>query len=136
MSKGYLTRISIIRLGCLLLMCILFFLISCSEENFNYYIDSKQGDDSNPGNSPNSSWKSLDRINETCFNAGDSILFKCGGIWTGMLYPKGSGKDGNPIVIDKYGHGNMPILCGQGQVENTVYLLNQEYWEINNLVVC
>ena len=117
------------------------FLLSCSESHqkysvskgMNYYVDSDKGNDENSGTSPNSAWQSLNRVNETFFTAGDSILFKCGGVWTGTLYPKGIGKGRNPIVIDKYSHGYKPILRGQGQVENTIYLLNQEYWEINNL---
>jgi hypothetical protein len=106
---------------------------SISEGDTKYYVDSELGNDSYPGTSSDSAWQTLSRLNDTLFAPGDFILFKCEGIWTGQLYPKGSGEDGNPIVIDKYGQGDLPRFCGAGQVENAVYLFNQEYWEINNL---
>jgi hypothetical protein len=99
----------------------------------NYYVDAWQGNDNYIGTSPDSAWQTFARVNETKFAPGDSVLFRCGGTWTGQLYPKGSGQEGNPIVIDKYGQGDLPRLIGEGRIENTIYLFNQEYWEINNL---
>jgi hypothetical protein len=139
--KGICVRKSIAILICSALLGSLCFL-SCSKngQQYNvskgdtkYYVDSELGNDSYAGNSPDSAWQTLSRVNDTLFAPGDFILFKCGGVWTGQLYPKGSGKDGNPIVIDKYGQGELPRISGAGQVENAVYLFNQECWEINNL---
>ncbi len=101
-----------------------------------YYIDSVNGNDNNSGTSELSSWKSLNKINQTTFLPGDKILFKAGGIWNGKLNPKGSGKEGSPIIIDMYGSGSKPLILGGGSVGNgVVYLYNQEYWEINNLEI-
>ena len=116
----------------------LIFLISISLSLFskNYYIDAIGGNDSNNGNSISSSWKSLTKVNATTFAAGDSIMFKSGCTWTGQLYPKGSGSNGKPIVIDNYGTGNLPYFDGNGMTgTGVVYLYNQQYWEINDLEI-
>ncbi|NQX68717.1 hypothetical protein HQN90_21565 [Paenibacillus alba] len=113
-----------------------------------YYIDSANGNDSNSGTSTSSPWQSLAKVNATTFQPGDQILFKAGGIWNGQLWPKGSGSAGLPIVIDQYGTGSKPIINGGGLTfsqtiansttaynTGTVFLRNQQYWEINNLEV-
>ncbi len=103
----------------------------------NYYIDAVGGNDSkNNGTSQSTPWKSLTKVNATTFAAGDSILFKSGCTWTGQLYPKGSGSLGSPIIINKYGEGNLPYIDGAGMTGTGVlYLYNQQYWEINNLEI-
>lgn len=59
---------------------------------------------------------------------------KAGGSWSGQLWPKGSGEEGAPIILDMYGEGAKPVINGGG-VTDTVYLFNQEYWEISNLEI-
>ncbi len=100
-----------------------------------YYVDPVQGSDADGGKSPVTAWKTLAKINNTSFRPGDKILFKSGGVWTGQLNPKGSGAEGAPIVIDKYGKGRKPLLNGDGLVRDVVYFYNQEYWEIRNLEI-
>jgi hypothetical protein len=79
--------------------------------------------------------KALAKVNATIFSPGDWILVKSGLIWTGQLWPKGSGTERQPIVIDKYGGTAMPVINDNRDVENAVLLKNQEYWEIHNLEV-
>jgi hypothetical protein len=100
-----------------------------------YYIDCAQGDDSNSGNSAALPWKSLANVNATMFAPGDHILLKSGSTFTGQLWPKGSGTERQPIVIDKYGGDAKPVINGAGEVEDGVLLRNQQYWEINNLEI-
>ncbi len=101
-----------------------------------YYVDSVGGSDGNAGTSPGAAWQNLTKVSSTTFSAGDQILFKCGGTWSGQLWPKGSGSAGNPIVIDKYDTGNLPLIQGPGtNLSCAVYLYNQEYWEIRNLEI-
>ena len=100
-----------------------------------YYVDSAQGNDASRGTSPATAWKSLGKVNATTFTPGDHILFKSGAVWTGQLWPKGSGAEQRPIVIDKYGGEAMPIINGNGEAEDVLLLKNQEYWELNNLEV-
>ncbi|MFU1795511.1 hypothetical protein ACM1RC_16730 [Paenibacillus azoreducens] len=100
-----------------------------------YYVDNVSGDDGNAGTNPETAWKSLAKVNATTFAPGDHILFKAGGSWQGQLWPKGSGMEGSPIVIDMYGTGGKPLIAGVTSELQTVFLKNQEYWEISNLEV-
>lgn len=100
-----------------------------------YYVDDASGNDGNSGTNPDAAWKSLTKVNKATFAPGDHILFKAGGSWQGQLYPKGSGADGSPIVVDMYGAGKKPLIAGVTSELQTVFLKNQQYWEINNLEV-
>ena len=121
-----------IALGCLLFA----FLSVHSLYALNYYVDNESGKDSNSGKSINQAWKSLSKVNKMQFQPGDSILFKSGGVWVGKLHPKGSGSKNKPVVIDKYGAGDRPLIDGNGiQGTGVLYLYNQSYWEINNLEI-
>src|SRR5690554_6620038 len=99
-----------------------------------YYVDAMGGNDANAGTTPETAWQTLYRVNATEFQAGDAILFQAGGAWTGMLHPKGSGSDGQPIQIDQYGEGPKPLIAGDG-VDAAIYFYNQEYWEVRNLEI-
>ena len=98
-----------------------------------YYVDAVKGNDANSGTSPDTPWKTLNKINATTFQPGDAILLKAGSVWDGQLWPKGSGVAGRPIRIGKYGEGTKPLVRGNGAVEDAVLLKNQEYWEIEDL---
>ena len=101
----------------------------------SYYVDHATGDDRNPGTAPAAAWNTLDKVNATAFRAGDHILLKSGSVWTGQLWPKGSGSAEHPIVVDKYGGEAKPVINGSGLAEDAVLLKNQEYWEIRNLKI-
>jgi hypothetical protein len=105
------------------------------DKNMTYYVDSVSGNDNNSGTSANKPWKTLGKVNSKIFAPSDAILFKSGASWTGQLWPKGSGKEYQPIVIDKYGGDAKPVIHGAGQAEDAVLLKNQEYWEIRNLEI-
>jgi hypothetical protein len=100
-----------------------------------FYVDSRQGSDANAGTSPAAAWKSLEKVNATLFHPGDRILLRSGSEWGGQLWPKGSGAEGSPIIVDMYGGGVKPVIHGVGRVEDAVLLKNQEYWEIQNLEI-
>jgi len=84
---------------------------------------------------PATAWKTLAKINATTFQPGNEICLKAGGTWTGQLYPKGSGSSAAPIVIDMYGTGAKPIVAAGASDPDAVHLMNQQYWEINDLEV-
>jgi hypothetical protein len=100
-----------------------------------YYIDSTSGTDANSGTSPATAWKTLSKVNASTFQPGDHVLFKSGGVWTGQLWPKGSGTAEHPIIIDRYGGDTLPVINGSGIAEDAVLLKNQQYWEIRNLEI-
>lgn len=107
-----------------------------------YYVDSAATSDG--AGTQTSPWKTLARVNNGPANnggnyaAGDSILFKRGGVWNGQLFPRGSGVSGNVIRVDAYGTGDRPAINGNGVTANgggAVVLLNSQYFEITNLEV-
>ena len=130
--------------ACLCLLTAL--LLSCEKESGSvYYIDAEKGDDQNHGQSPALAWKSLENLNTTVFQPGDSILFHADQQWTGTVFFQGSGTAGQPIVVGKYGTGTNPVLNGAGKVNCseqgpmphhcTIYLFNASFWEISNLEI-
>jgi len=74
-----------------------------------YYIDSSTGSDNNSGTFPTGAWKTLTKVNLYLFNPGDTILFKSGEEWSGILHLKSSGSECKPIIIDKYGGIKLPV---------------------------
>jgi len=101
----------------------------------NYYVDGAAGNDRHDGGSPAQAWRSLDRLDQASFGPGDKILFKRGGDYPGVFQPKGSGRDGAPIVVDSYGEGAPPHLHADGRAPSTVRLQNVEYWTVRNLAI-
>jgi hypothetical protein len=100
----------------------------------NYYLDSIHGNDAHDGTSPDLAWKSLDKVNQTILQPGDTLHLKRGGSWFGQLKPRGSGTPGNHIVVRDYGEGELPLIDGNGLVgEAVLYLYNQQYFEVHNL---
>lgn len=109
-----------------------------------FYVNIKSGNDNNSGRSPRYAWQTLRQVNITTFEPGDTILFRAGQEWLGMLFPRGSGTAEMPIVISKYGGVEKPKIHGghADPVEfdgystiQTVLLYNQQHWVISNLEV-
>ena len=98
--------------------------------NTTYYVDCSAG--SNGDGTQSSPWNTLDSVNSTTFASGDSILFQRGMTCSGMLQPQGSGSSAAPITIGAYGDGAEPIISG-GSNTAAVQLLDQEYWDIENI---
>jgi len=100
-----------------------------------YYIDAESGNDSNSGQSPQSAWATLEKVNQTIFTPGSKIFFKAGGSWEGQLELQGCGTKEAPIQINKYGKGKKPAIHGNGKKLHTLLLFNVEYWEVRNLEI-
>jgi len=109
--------------------------LTASPGDTAYYVDPEKGNDGAKGTSPEQAWNTAARVNALKLAPGDRILFKAGREHAGPLTPSGSGADGKPIVIDRYGKGADPVVAGGGEVENTIRLHNQHHWEIRNLTV-
>lgn len=99
-----------------------------------YYIDCESGDDTHAGTSPDSAWRTAQKVNDTAFMPGDTILFKRGTVCQGALWPKGSGTADAPIVLGAYGYGSLPVIDG-GQSEAALKLFDQEYWHLRELEI-
>jgi len=78
----------------------------------SYYVDSSDGTDANPGTSPARPWKTLGKASSAPLAAGDRLLFRRGGAWTGTLRIDARGSRANPAVVGAYGAGPRPRIGG------------------------
>lgn len=88
-----------------------------------YYIDSKTGQDSWTGKSPDlplsgciqncaGPWQSLEIVYSSAalFKPGDSILLKRGSTWNDGMTIRVSGNPAHPILMGAYGSGDAPLI--------------------------
>ena len=76
-----------------------------------FYVDSDSGRDGDDGRSEERAWRSLDRVNTADLAPGDTIRFRCGGLWRGSLVPA-SGDENAPVTYTSYGKGPKPLILG------------------------
>lgn len=77
----------------------------------NYFV-SNAGSDANSGTSSGASWKTISKVNSFSFLPGDIISFNKGDVWNEKFIPSSSGTLANPIIVNSYGSGAMPIITG------------------------
>ena len=85
-------------------------LLSCQAQAATYHM-SIVGDDGNDGKTPQTAWRTLDRVNSAALAPGDSVLFRRGDVWRGQLRPC-SGDDTAPVTYGAFGEGDKPVLLG------------------------
>lgn len=92
------------------------------------------GSDSNSGTSPQQAWRSISKVNQTSFIAGDHVLFQGGAVFTGNLVFDSDdvGTPSHPIEIGSFGSLRAKILAGSG---NGIYVLNSGGFEVKNLTI-
>ena len=78
-----------------------------SAQATDYFVDSYRGDDSAAGTSPETAWRTLDRVNGAEYQPGDAVRFLRGGIWRGSLECR-SGAENAPVVYTDYGSDPNP----------------------------
>ncbi|MBQ3124600.1 MAG: hypothetical protein IJC09_04170 [Clostridia bacterium] len=71
-----------------------------------YYV-SNSGDDNADGKSPETAWKTIDRVNHSWFYPGDGVLFKRGDLWRGKAVETMPG-----VSYGAYGTGEKPKFYG------------------------
>lgn len=86
-----------------------------------YFLDSAGGDDANDGKSPETAWRSLERLDKAALEPGDVVRFRRDRVWRGTLRPK-SGSEGKPVVYSDYGDGAKPRIL------QSVDLSSPEFW--------
>lgn len=74
----------------------------------SYYIDSENGNDANKGTGENIAWKSFLNLNGESLNPGDSIKFKRGSKFSGLLIISESGNEKAYITLTSYGDNSQP----------------------------
>ncbi len=104
----------------------------------NYYINSKTGNNNNNGTGPQETWRTTAPANRKNFQAGDSLLFASGQVFTGTLVlQQVQGDAGRPIVISSYGFNGQkkkPVLDAGDQL-NGVWIQNSSYVTIHDLEI-
>jgi hypothetical protein len=75
-----------------------------------YYVSSAGHDDAD-GRSPQTAWRSLDRVDRADLRPGDKMLFRRGDTWRGSLHAH-SGSEEGVITYATYGEGPLPALLG------------------------
>lgn len=90
----------------------------------NYFL-SAAGDDGNAGTSAEAPWKSLEKIESTALQPGDSVSFRSGDTWTGGVVINSSGTARSPIKLNSYGSGSPPTITGGASGD--CYRLNGAY---------
>lgn len=123
----------------LVLFILAAFTLSCCSQAIaggkNYHFDAKSGSDSNNGLSEGKAWKSLDKIREIQLNPGDSLLFRRGSVFPGVLEISGQGTPEKRIVIDAYGIGEKPCISAPDSSLYAVLIKNSDYVTLQNLEV-
>ena len=94
----------------------------------NQYVDNSFGGVST--GSITNPWKTISAVNQSGLNAGDSLLFKAGGTYTGTFTFTRSGSSGNPIVISRYGSGADPVFTGTGSTITGLFVLSGRSWVV------
>ncbi len=79
-----------------------------SEGNTTYYLDGISGDDRKDGTTPETAWKTLDKLAFCRFSAGDQILFRRGCTYEGTLTLSGA----EHMTVSAWGEGENPVISG------------------------
>ncbi len=126
-------KITAFFLSIVIILTILPTTVFARSEGTIYYV-SISGSDENSGTSEDAPWKTLAKLSEQTFNAGDRILFKKGDVFDGRFIAHGKGTQSNPIVVSSYGDENAdnPIL--RTSAEDRVFIIeNVDCWTVENL---
>lgn len=75
-----------------------------------FYVNSQTGLDTNSGTSAVAPWKTLDKAKTALFQAGDTLFFACGSLFTGGIEITASGSADHPIVLTSFGKGAAPMF--------------------------
>ncbi len=83
----------------------------------NVYYISPDGDDNNSGKSSSKAWKTIQKVNDTDFVPGSSILFEGGKEFSGTIQLSGAdaGSADKEITISSYGDGKALINGGDNE---------------------
>lgn len=84
-----------------------------------YYVDSNSGDDNNNGQSVDTAWRTIHKVNNMMSQlpVGSDILFKRGEQFsTHSLYITLGGTETDPVVIGAYGNGPKPVFTNDTHI--------------------
>lgn len=103
-----------------------------------YYVDSTRPDDTGDGLTEGTAWKTATKVESAqtggTIKAGDTVLFKRGGSYTGNLTVTVTGTAGNVLTFGAYGTGAKPIIDGSAGLYAVVFT-SMNYVTFNDLQV-
>ncbi|MBE6613036.1 MAG: hypothetical protein E7632_11140, partial [Ruminococcaceae bacterium] len=79
---------------------------SCPLPHGRRFYLAPDGDDLLPGTTPETAWRSLDRLEKETFLPGDAVLFERGGSWRGRFRAMGG------VTYSAFGDGAKPRIIG------------------------
>lgn len=93
------------------LMLLTPFLMGTSTAATRYFVR-EQGNDEARGDSTNTAWRTIERVNRVDLQPGDQVLFEAGQSFAGTLRitAEDSGTSNSPVVIGSFGMGRATIL--------------------------
>ncbi len=94
-----------------------------------YYLDSQNGSDSRSGTTPETAWRSLEKLNAAELKPGDTVFLFRTGVWRGTLRPK-SGTVEAPITYTAFPKSSEPANAAapKPRLYNSVPLGREEDW--------
>ncbi len=116
---------------------IVFMLFAVSGEAAVYYVHPEMGNDTNRGTSKQAAWKSLDKVSNSRFRAGDRVLFAAGTRLSGRLViEEQEGSVEAPIVFSSYrvGEDTHAHIDGRGEL-SAVAIINSNHIHLEGLMV-
>lgn len=93
------------------------------------------GDDNADGLTPQTPWKSFDKLEGLTLNPGDSILLARGSDFHQILEVSAAGSESRPIVIDAYGDGTRPLVAAPDSSLYAVCVRNSSYLILQNIEI-
>ncbi len=105
------------------LITALFILITTTNAfALDYYIDATGGNNNNTGTSTGQAWQTIQKVNDSYFQPGDRVMFKCGETWREQLNVPSSGAYANPVEFTRYGtdcdSSNKPVINGAALISS------------------
>lgn len=105
-----------------------------------YYVDSQSGNDGNSGTSPGQAWRTMEKVGDTTFSAGDSILFRRNQTFTinnNGMFLNGNGNSESRITLGSYGSGDPPVLSNTNTSNKFTYVIGVwgPYWTIQDIKI-
>lgn len=94
----------------------------------NYFV-SAAGSDSNNGTSTSTPWRTLSKVNAVAFSPDDTISFRGGDIFYGLLSNSSSGTSGHPITYNSYGTGHATLSGGISVSGWSLYDASKNIWK-------
>lgn len=104
-----------------------------------YYV-SADGNDDNDGLTPESAWKTLNKVSSAELSEGDGVLFRRGDLFRGIIYPCAG------VTYAAYGKGEKPRFYGGDKsladpslwslydAEHNIWKLNEKILDCGNIV--